>query len=141
MIRKVKKEELFSVYRLNLELFKEDAWDYQGFVASFKKGDYFLIAEKNNSLVGFLVITKILDQAEILKIGVKKEFQGKGIGKELLQKALAQLKKEGIREIFLEVRESNKIAQKLYEKLGFKVIGKRKEYYSKEDAIIMKKVN
>jgi ribosomal-protein-alanine N-acetyltransferase len=53
-------------------------------------------------------------------------------------KLLEEFKERKVKEVFLEVRESNFPAIKLYYKLGFKEIGRRKGYYKGEDALIMK---
>ena len=76
----------------------------------------------------------------ILRIGIKKEYQGRGFGKKLLKELLEILKEKGIKAVFLEVRENNAPAIRLYEKNGFRVLGKRRGYYSGEDALIMEKI-
>ncbi len=69
--------------------------------------------------------------------------QGKGLGYQLLEASIAQLKNDPL-QIFLEVRESNQAAIALYEKSGFHQIDLRKNYYpnangTREHAIIMVK--
>ena len=62
-----------------------------------------------------------------------------GIGEDMLKSALAAAAEKGARVATLEVRESNDLAIRLYEKLGFEVVGSRDSYYrdNNEDAILM----
>ena len=90
-------------------------------------------------LVGFLGLWFMVDEAHIVSIGVRESHRGRGVG-ELLLIASIELALENIsRMVTLEVRRSNTVAQRLYEKYGFANVGLRKGYYSdnREDAIIM----
>jgi ribosomal-protein-alanine N-acetyltransferase len=91
--------------------------------------------------VGHGVINVILDEAHLLNITVKPESQGKGLGYRLLEHLMEQAKAADARECFLEVRESNQAAYRLYERYGFNEIGRRRNYYpavnGREDALVM----
>ncbi len=106
--------------------------------------------EISNPLANYRVITfedqvvayggfwKIIDEADINNIAVKKEFRGMGFGKMLMNALIEDAKSQNIKAMTLEVRVSNESAIALYKKLGFKEAGIRKNYYSdKEDALIM----
>jgi ribosomal-protein-alanine N-acetyltransferase len=75
----------------------------------------------------------------VLKIAVTPQWRSLGIASWLLEKSLSVNKNKGIAKSFLEVRTSNIPAIGLYQKLGFKVIGRRPHYYSdtQEDALVM----
>jgi len=79
------------------------------------------------------------DEAHITEIAVRESLQGNGIGELLLIGSLREAVEYGSEVMTLEVRVSNFIAQRLYEKYGFKNVGARKAYYSdnREDAVIM----
>lgn len=79
--------------------------------------------------VGFIALSVVLDEAELVNIAVLPDFQGKGVAKELWQYALTVFADKQIQTCYLEVRESNVRAQKFYEKQGFKRVGARKNYY------------
>lgn len=81
---------------------------------------------------------KILDEGHITNIAVVPEMRGRGLGK-MLVKGLMQLAQiRGVERMTLEVRPSNQVARRLYEKMGFEEAGIRKNYYeNKEDALIM----
>ena len=88
-------------------------------------------------LVGFFGVQSVLDEATITNIVIKKDYQGKGLAQRLWQMALYDLKQKDVKVVFLEVRESNKRAQYLYEILGFEAFHTRSDYYKDpiEDAI------
>ncbi|MEM3896759.1 MAG: ribosomal protein S18-alanine N-acetyltransferase, partial [Archaeoglobaceae archaeon] len=75
---------------------------------------------------------------KIVSIAVRKEFRGHGIGEALLREAIKRLRARGKTKIALEVRVSNKPAQELYKKLGFRIVDTIPSYYSDgEDAYYM----
>ena len=105
-------------------------------VAEYLEHD-FRVAMEENRVVGFLVArTLAADEQEILNLAVTPDFRRKGVARALLDHAF-----KGFRgAIFLEVRESNAVAQEFYKSLGFKELSKRAGYYESppESAIVMK---
>lgn len=99
----------------------------------------YLVAVTDNMVVGYGGMWIIVDEAHITNIAVHPEYRGIGIGSTLLIGLLEACKNEAVIGMTLEVRKSNVIAQKLYNKFGFSQEGIRKAYYAdnKEDAIIM----
>ena len=93
------------------------------------------LAEDEGLLVGFLVWQETDFEAEVLQIAVLPSYQGQKIATALFDFLPAN------KEIFLEVRESNKPALLFYKKEKFKEIARRKAYYHApmEDAIVMKR--
>ena len=99
------------------------------------------LLENNNQIVGFVCLRTNTDEMEILNIGVGKDFQGKGYGKILLQKAIEYAEKKQITQIFLEVREDNTKALNLYKTMGFCENRRRKKYYASCDELeLIKKI-
>lgn len=88
-------------------------------------------------LMGYIIATDIADESELLRIAVADKFKRQGVGAKLMDSYKEDLKKH-CDKFFLEVRASNEGAKGLYEKLGYKAINIRKNYYSdpKEDAVI-----
>lgn len=88
-------------------------------------------------LMGYVIATDIADESELLRIAVADKFKHMGVGYALMSSYKDSLK-EHCDKFFLEVRASNDKAKALYEKLGYKAITTRKDYYSdpKEDAVI-----
>ena len=98
-------------------------------------------------VVGYLIARLFLDECEILSVGVAPNAQGNGLGQRLLQAFLSQLP-EQTEQVHLEVRVSNRAAQRLYARQGFVEVGRRKAYYAfmnadepagREDALLMSK--
>ena len=91
------------------------------------------------SVLGFLGMWCMADEAHITAIAVQECYQRRGIGELLLIAcvALAILRNADV--VTLEVRVSNLFAQNLYKKYGFEIVGTRKKYYTDdhEDAFIM----
>lgn len=102
---------------------------------------YVVLLDKQEpgTVVGYAGYWKIIDEGHITNVAVRPEWRGKKAGTYLMQQMMAFAFAEGVKDMTLEVRESNQIARSLYEKLGFKVEGLRKNYYedNKEDAILM----
>jgi ribosomal-protein-alanine N-acetyltransferase len=82
--------------------------------------------------VGGMILSRLLPpDAEILTFAVDPAQRGLGLGRELLAAHMNNLERGGARLIFLEVGEDNAAALKVYERLGFKTIGRRENYYKR----------
>lgn len=92
-------------------------------------------------LVGYISVMTAAGEGEILSIAVLPEYRKCGIASMLLEKSFKLFENNNCEKVFLEVRQSNIPAQKLYEKYGFAKVGVRKKYYSSpiEDAILYEK--
>ncbi|QEH45236.1 ribosomal-protein-alanine N-acetyltransferase [Aggregatibacter actinomycetemcomitans] len=91
---------------------------------------------------GFAICQTVLDEATLFNIAVDPQQQGLGLGRRLLSELMTQLKQKSILTLWLEVRESNKKAQALYDSLGFNQADIRKNYYptadgKRENAVVM----
>ena len=89
-----------------------------------------LIAMKGDSPVGYVSVSSVIDESEILKIVVAKDYRQQGIGYALMCNVLNRLKDSGSKTVFLEVRSENAPAKRLYEKNGFIKIHQRQKYYN-----------
>jgi ribosomal-protein-alanine N-acetyltransferase len=95
----------------------------------------YLTAKDGAKVVGYIGFEKILDETHIINMAVHQAYQGKGVGKRLMQHVLND---EDV--FFLEVRVSNEVAKSIYQHFGFKVIDTRKQYYADgEDAYVMRR--
>lgn len=101
-----------------------------------------LMARDGQSLSGFAFIQVILDEAELMSIGVAQTARRRGIGGTLLQACLAQAALAGARALHLEVATTNVAAGALYRRHGFQPVGLRKGYYAtpvgRVDALLMR---
>jgi ribosomal-protein-alanine N-acetyltransferase len=92
---------------------------------------------------GFGVLRQLGHEAEILTLAVSAPYRKQGMGKAIVTSMCAWAKGQGIKAIFLEVRQSNIAAQELYRQNGFNLLSQRKDYYRSadgvsEDAVVMK---
>ncbi len=130
-------QKVTAVYDILSDVYDVSPWTEEQILSDMQQDsvDYFFV-EEDKEIIGFLAIQQLVGELEITNIAIKKAYQGRGLGSQLLAN-LDQIDFP----IFLEVRASNTPAQALYQKFGFEVIGKRKQYYHEpiEDAIIMKR--
>ncbi len=116
-----------------------DPWTENSWKAAFARNDFFGFALKEkDTLIGFVCGTALFEESELLKIAVSPTLRGKGCGNQLLVALLDEGRKRGAEKMFLEVREGNLPARKLYEKTGFVQTRVRKKYYDDgENAVEM----
>lgn len=98
-----------------------------------------LVAERAGEVVGYAALWFAADEAELGDLAVLPEARGRGLGRRLLDAALAEAMRRGAKKVYLEVRESNAAARRLYERAGFTTAAVRSDYYTepREDAILM----
>ena len=142
MARPMQQEDLLQVLEIEQSVYNFP-WSL-GIMQDCLKMDYqCVVVECNTNVVAYVIVSAALDEAHILNLCVAKEYQGKGVGKFLLQHIYDLLLLNKIRNVFLEVRPSNIAAIALYLGAGFHQVGERKDYYpalhGREDALIMAK--
>lgn len=121
------------------------AWSKENYLGSFNnKQQNIYVLEEHGKIIGCLVVGIVLDEAEILQFWVDRNQHGKGYGHYLLTYILNELKtRYKVIQVFLDVRDGNNSAIKLYLKSGFIEVGRRRNYYLvdnwKFDAITMLK--
>ncbi len=119
-----------------------DPWGNGEFKSALESSaTIFLVAEdsKTAAVFGYAIAIIVLDESEILNIAVAPAVRGSGIGGVLLDSALQQVRARGANAVYLEVRESNESARRLYLSRGFGELSRRKNYYKKpvEDALVL----
>ena len=125
---------LDNLANLHEKCFPHKPWSADDF-ADLKKSGCEIIASQN----GFIVWRTVADEAEIISVGVAPDARRAGIAAAMLGIMENELKKNGIKNIFLEVAENNHPARQLYKNNGYNEIGVRPKYYDGIDAIMMKK--
>ncbi|MDA9720150.1 ribosomal protein S18-alanine N-acetyltransferase [bacterium] len=99
------------------------------------------VIKDENKIVAFCIASKVLDECHLQNISVIEGFRNQGLGTYVIEVLIGRAKIFGLKEIFLEVRESNKVAISFYKKLNFKKVGHREGYYKKdsgrESALLM----
>lgn len=116
-----------------------DPWSLGDFSECAHSGVPFLVAETSGVVAGYVIARYAADEGEILNLGVAPAHRRRGLGRTLVEHVLARLGQEGVRIVYLEVRESNSGARRLYEALGFAEVARRAHYYRRpvEDAVVL----
>ncbi|MCL2390989.1 MAG: ribosomal protein S18-alanine N-acetyltransferase [Oscillospiraceae bacterium] len=115
-------------------------WSLRSITAEISDPDaFFAVARDAEEVLGYVILRRLVDQGELLKIAVRKGDCHRGVGKKLLSAALVFAQESNLDTIFLEVRESNAAAISLYLQYGFRPLRQRKDYYVNpvEDALEM----
>lgn len=139
-LRPLREADLARIMEIEKACFSTP-WKESTFRGLLGRSDSDLVgAERGGRLLGYAVCWTVVDQSELGNVAVAPEARGAGIGRALVEAALERVRLRGSRECFLEVRESNRVAQDLYLDLGFETVGRRKAYYAlpTEDALVMR---
>lgn len=139
LYRYAENKDVFDILSLDNENFSNNF--KEAFYLEYIKNQRVIVAEKEENVIGYVIFNQILDEAEIYKIVVSKNFRNKQIAFKIIEFLLDELKKNDVKKIFLEVRKSNIPAISLYKKCGFINIREIIDYYTnpKEDGIMMLK--
>ena len=102
---------------------------------------YWLVAVQDDMVVGYIGSQSTIDETDVMNVAVHPGWRRQGIAEQLIENLIEELKERGSHALMLEVRASNAPAIALYEKIGFRQVGLRKNYYRnpKEDALILRK--
>lgn len=140
--RPMQEADLDAVVRIEAQAYPYP-WTRGNFMDCLTSGYRCEVAELGGELVAYSVLTSGAGEGHILNCCVAPERQGRGLGRELMQRLMTSAKEYGIATLFLEVRPSNRRAIDLYERLGFEAIGLRRGYYpaavGREDALVMRR--
>ena len=100
-----------------------------------------LVAMNDETVVGYIGSQTVAGETDVMNIAVHPDWRRRGIAQSLIECLVVELKNRGSEALMLEVRVSNAPAIALYEKLGFRQVGRRPNYYRnpKEDALILRK--
>lgn len=141
VIRRASKEDLPAIYRIEVDVFGEDAWHpiALGFFLYLDLARF--IVYDNGEIVGYAIgVLEKENYGHILNIAVRDNHRRKGVGSLLLSQLEAELEKLGAKTFYLEVRVDNYDAISFYRKNGYNIEGLRKKYYRDGmDALIMAK--
>jgi len=140
ILRPMTENDLDQVLKIEQTCFPR-AWSREHFLTEIvSEFGSPLVAELTGSVVGYLCLTVLLDEAEILDVAVDPVCQRSGIGAALLEWACSEALRQGAEKLHLEVRATSHPAIALYERFGFVKSGLRKGYYEQGiDALLMDK--
>ncbi len=139
VIEKMTLGDLQRVMEIERESFSSP-WSESAYITEISnQSAYYIVGKIEGLLIGYAGMWTIMDEAHITTIAVDKNYRGRKYGERLLVALLDEAVRRKMRRVTLEVRVSNRAAQRLYLKYGFSGVAIRKGYYSdnREDALIM----
>jgi [ribosomal protein S18]-alanine N-acetyltransferase len=120
-----------------------DPWPVNAFesLPGNKRVFFAVVDAGGGRIAGYVVAWYVMDEGELANLAVAPAHRGRGIGKLLLDAAIEDARSRHISELYLEVRESNANARRLYESREFVEVTRRKGYYRSpvEDALILRR--
>lgn len=143
-MRRMKEDDIFEVHAIERASFP-NPWHLTTFRGEIHNrpisSPSVIVHRLERKIIGYVIYWHIQDEIQVSNIAVHPDFRRMGVGESVLRQVLSQLKKEGAKYVSLEVRPSNMAAIKLYNKLGFDILGIRKDYYRNppEHAVVMAK--
>lgn len=140
-IRPMKTEDCEQVAAIEAVSFSMP-WSLRAFTETLEKSNFrYFVAEEAGEILGYCGFLYVLDEAEIPNVCVKASARQMGIGRRMMTVLIEEAKKLGMAMLYLEVRESNVAARRLYSSLGFEENGIRKNFYEQpvEHAVLMSK--
>ncbi len=137
-IERMNEDHVAQVATLEKQIFS-DAWSENSVRSELTNElSLWLVALDGDTVAGYIGSQTVLGEADMLNLAVKPEYRRQGLGRQLVNELIRQLDAHCLT---LEVRVSNEPAKNLYESMGFRQVGLRKNYYEKprEDALILRK--
>ena len=138
-IKEVDQKEFELCYELDSDTIS--LWTKKQWHSEFnKRGVKVVGILSKNKIIGIYVVQTIIDEAQINYFSIKQEFRRKGYGSHLMTYLIKECKKLNIKNLSLEVSETNSIAETFYCKFNFLNVGRRKNYYKDgADAVLKEK--
>jgi len=136
----MKEEDLEAVAAIEADSF-QDPWPLQSFQTELQcnRLAVYYVARCEGAVIAYIGAWVIIDEVHITTLAVEEAYRRRGIAARLIDTLIEKARQSEARCLTLEVRPSNTNARCFYDRLGFKELGRRKRYYSDEDALIMTK--
>ena len=146
-LRRASADDLSAIMTIETTTFVTDAWSEHTMRDELMSGNgYYLLAEhvKTGRVSGYAGLQALSGSpdADIQTIAVAEDARRHGLGRTLMLALLAEARRRGVEQVFLDVRADNPAARSLYDSLGFEPVGRRPRYYQPDgvDAIVMRLV-
>jgi ribosomal-protein-alanine N-acetyltransferase len=137
-IREMMRGDIPSVAEMEAEIY-DQPWSPRVFFdeLAMDNREYLVVTNGGSRIIGYGGLLVVDEDAHITTLAVAPEARGQRLGKRLMLALVDRALGVGARHLTLEVRLSNSSAQGLYELFGFDPVGRRKNYYKDEDALVM----
>ena len=140
--RKMKEADLDRILQIENSAYPLP-WSEGIFRDCLRAGYTCTLCELDGELVGYSILSVAADEGHLLNLCLYPDYQGKGLGRQMLRHTISLAEKKGAKTLFLEVRVSNSAANQLYLSEGFNEIAQRLNYYpasnGREDALVFAK--
>ena len=139
-IKRLEAKYISDVAKIEALCFSEP-WSENAFSILLGDGALGMVALLDGVVAAYGGMLFVLDEGQITNIATHPEYRREGLGRMIVEALEREAKTLGLFELFLEVREQNAAARKLYSSCGWEEIGVRKNFYSKptDNAVLMKK--
>lgn len=138
--RSMRLDDIPEIVEVELESFTVP-WTPEAFRQELihNQNAHYIVMLHEGRIIGYAGMWLIIDEAHITNVAIREKYRGMKLGRKLLRHLIDSALLMGAERMTLEVRVSNRNAQSLYERFGFRPVGIRKGYYSdnQEDALIM----
>jgi ribosomal-protein-alanine N-acetyltransferase len=136
--RPARPADLGAVWSISQSAATSARWSRAQYAEELGSGRGLLAVIEEGEVRGYLVLRRVLAEAQLLDIAVRPVDCGRGLGAALLECAVAAARAWGCAKITLEVSAANMAALRLYDRAGFQVVGRRPKFYNdRSDAILM----
>lgn len=139
IVRSMNVDDLDDIIKIEKDLYKVP-WNKEQYKYELEENEfsYLFVLEHDKVIVGYYGFWVMFENADITKVSIRREFQGKKLSNILMQDCLKRVALLGCEKINLEVRTNNYRAINLYKKYEFNEVIVRKDYYGKsEDALVL----
>ena len=147
VLRRAEEGDLDAIVAIERASFS-DPWPRGAFLSLIRRDDADVVVAVrdpaapagSSPVLGYAIAWFIVGEGEVGNVAVHPDARGQRIGARLLDEALAEARRREVGVVFLEVRESNEAARRLYASRGFVQVGRRKRYYRRpdEDALVLR---
>jgi [ribosomal protein S18]-alanine N-acetyltransferase len=141
ILRDMTAADLAAVVAIEAESYSVP-WSESTFRGLLRRRDAeMVVAVAGDVVIGYAAFWCVVDQGELGNVAVSSSWRGRGLGARLLEEVIRRAARRGIVEVFLEVRPTNVVARRLYERFGFTTVGRRRNYYQQpvEDALVLRR--
>ncbi len=138
-VRAMKKADVKPVYEIEVLSFRTP-WSLHSLAGELKNSvAHYTVMEQDGTIIGYCGMWVLFEEAHITNIAIHPDYRGHGYGKQLLHASMRVAASFGAEMMTLEVRETNAVAQKMYDDMDFSQQGRRKRYYTDtgEDALLL----
>lgn len=138
VIREMRRSDIPAVAALETQIYPQP-WSPRVFFdeLAMDSRSYVVATDERETIIGYGGLLLVEEDAHITTVAVDPAARGQRVGTRLMVALVDNALSQGAKHLTLEVRVTNSVARGLYERFGFDPVGRRKNYYRDEDALVM----